>query len=145
MKNIKRDMSKIKENENTVDTQPLDKIRQEERLSILAEELIRMRSKRKIIEEYSEKWNCAPSTIRALINEAIVWLSTTAKVSREEMRALNSERLDDLFEDADLRYKLKIIDLLNKAHGVYETNVNIGGKDNTEFTFSFGDNNGDQN
>lgn len=134
-----------KQNENTIEVNSLDNIRQEERLSILAEELIRMRSKRKIVEEYSVKWNCSPATIRNLINEAIVWLSTTAKVTREEMRTLNSERLDDLFEDADLRYKLKIIDLLNKAHGVYETNVNIGGKENTEFTFSFGDNNGDQN
>ena len=134
-----------KQNENTIKVNSLDNIRQEERLSILAEELIRMRSKRKIVEEYSVKWNCSPATIRNLINEAIVWLSTTAKVTREEMRALNSERLDELFEDADLRYKLKIIDLLNKAHGVYETNVNIGGKENTEFTFSFGDNNGDQN
>lgn len=137
--------SKSKSTKNQIDVSPLDEIRQEERLSILAEELIKMRSKRKIVEEYSEKWQCAPSTIRALINEAIVWLATSAKVTREEMRALNSERLDDLFEDADLRYKLKIIDLLNKAHGVYETNVNIGGKENTEFTFSFGDNNGDQN
>lgn len=136
--------SKSKSTKNQIDVSPLDEIRQEERLSILAEELIKMRSKRKIIEEYSVKWQCAPSTIRALINEAIVWLATSAKVTREEMRALNSERLDDLFEDADLRYKLKIIDLLNKAHGVYETNVNIGGKENTEFTFSFGDNNGDQ-
>lgn len=143
MKNIKRDMPK--KNKNTIKVNSLDNIRQEERLSILAEELIKMRSKRKIIDEYSVKWNCPPATIRHLINEAIVWLSTAVKVSREEMRALNSERLDDLFEDADLRYKLKIIDLLNKAHGVYETNVNIGGKDNTEFTFSFGDNNGDQN
>lgn len=137
--------SKSKSTKNQIDVSPLDEIRQEERLSILAEELIKMRSKRKIVEEYSEKWQCAPSTIRALINEAIVWLATSAKVTREEMRALNSERLDDLFEDADLRYKLKIIDLLNKAHGVYETNVNIGGKENTEFTFSFGNNNGDQN
>lgn len=137
--------SKSKSTKNQIDVSPLDEIRQEERLSILAEELIKMRSKRKIVEEYSVKWNCSPVTIRNLINETIVWLATSAKVTREEMRALNSERLDDLFEDADLRYKLKIIDLLNKAHGVYETNVNIGGKENTEFTFSFGDNNGDQN
>lgn len=140
MKNIKRDMAKknVSKEENKIEVSPLDQLRQEERLSILAEELVKMRSKKSIIEEYSEKWECAPSTVRALINEAIVWLSTTVKVTREEMRALNSERLDYLFEDADLRYKLKIIDLLNKAHGVYETNVNLGGKEGTEFTFSFG-------
>lgn len=136
----------VSKEENKIECGSLDEVRQSERIAILADELIKMRSKRKIIEEYSAKWNCSPSTIRALINETIVWLSTAAKVTREEMRALNSERLDDLFEDADLRYKLKIIDLLNKAHGVYETNVNLGGKENTEFTFSFGESdNGDKN
>lgn len=115
----------IKNSENTIEVNSLDNIRQEERLSILAEELIKMRSKRKIIEDYSVKWNCPPATIRHLINEAIVWLSTTAKVSREEMRALNSERLDDLFEDATLKEKLKIIDLLNKTHSVYTQVVDL--------------------
>lgn len=111
--------------ENTIEVDPLDKIKQEERLSILAEELIKMKSKRKIVEEYSQKWECAPSTVRALINEAIVWLSTTVKVSREEMRALNSERLDDLFEDAPIKEKLRIIDLLNKTHNVYTQVVDV--------------------
>lgn len=119
----------IKNSENTIEVCPLDKIKQEERLSILAEELIKMKSKRKIIEEYSEKWQCAPSTIRALINESIVWLATSVKVTREEMRTLNSERLDDLFEDADLKEKLKIIDLLNKSHGVYDNNIVVTTKE----------------
>lgn len=118
-----------KQNENKIEVEPLDKIRQEERLSIIAEELIKMKSKRKIIEEYSEKWQCAPSTIRALINESIVWLATSVKVTREEMRTLNSERLDDLFEDADLKEKLKIIDLLNKSHGVYDNNIVVTTKE----------------
>lgn len=115
--------------ENQIEVCPLDKIKQEERLSIIAEELIKMKSKRKIIEEYSEKWQCAPSTIRALINESIVWLATSVKVTREEMRTLNSERLDDLFEDADLKGKLKIIDLLNKSHGVYDNNIVVTTKE----------------
>lgn len=114
---------------NQIEVEPLDKIKQEERLSILAEELIKMKSKRKIIEEYSVKWQCSPSTIRALINESIVWLSTTVKVSREEIRALNSERLEELFDDATLRDKLKIIDLLNKSHGVYDTNIVVSTND----------------
>lgn len=115
--------------ENQIEVEPLDKIKQEERLSIIAEELIKMKSKRKIIEEYSVKWQCSPSTIRALINESIVWLSTTVKVSREEIRSLNSERLEELFEDATLRDKLKIIDLLNKSHGVYDTNIVVSTND----------------
>lgn len=115
-------------NENVVEVEPLDKIKQEERLAILADELIKMKSKRSIIEEYSQKWQCQPSTIRALINEAIVWLATVEKSSREEIRVLNSERLDELFADAELRDKLKIIDLLNKTNNVYTQTVDLNNK-----------------
>lgn len=115
-------------NENVIEVEPLDKIKQEERLSILADELIKMKSKRNIIEEYSQKWQCQPSTIRALINEAIVWLATVEKSSREEIRVLNSERLDELFADAELKDKLKIIDLLNKTNNVYTQTVDLNNK-----------------
>lgn len=115
-------------NENVVEVEPLDKIKQEERLAILADELIKMKSKRSIIEEYSQKWQCQPATVRALINEAIVWLSTVEKSSREEIRVLNSERLDELFADAELRDKLKIIDLLNKTNNVYTQTVDLNNK-----------------
>lgn len=115
-------------NENVIEVEPLDKIKQEERLSILADELIKMKSKRSIIEEYSQKWQCRPATIRALINEAIVWLSTVEKSSREEIRVLNSERLDELFADAELKDKLKIIDLLNKTNNVYTQTVDLNNK-----------------
>lgn len=115
-------------NENVVEVEPLDKIKQEERLAILADELIKMKSKRSIIEEYSQKWQCQPATIRALINEAIVWLATVEKSSREEIRVLNSERLDELFADAELKDKLKIIDLLNKTNNVYTQTVDLNNK-----------------
>ena len=115
-------------NENVIEVEPLDKIKQEERLAILADELIKMKSKRSIIEEYSQKWQCQPATIRALINEAIVWLSTVEKSSREEIRVLNSERLDELFADAELKDKLKIIDLLNKTNNVYTQTVDLNNK-----------------
>ena len=115
-------------NENVIEVEPLDKIKQEERLSILADELIKMKSKRNIIEEYSQKWQCQPATIWALINEAIVWLATVEKSSREEIRVLNSERLDELFADAELKDKLKIIDLLNKTNNVYTQTVDLNNK-----------------
>lgn len=112
--------------ENTIEVSPLDKIKQQERIAIISEELIKMKPKRKIIEEYSQKWECSPDTIRAIINETVVWLATASKVSREEMRSLNSERLDELFGDAtSLKDKIRIIDLLNKTFGVYTQVVDI--------------------
>ena len=45
----------MKNQNNTIEVEPLDKIKQRERLSILADELIKMKPKRMIIEEYSKK------------------------------------------------------------------------------------------
>lgn len=121
----------MKNQNNTIEVEPLDKIKQRERLSILADELIKMKPKRMIIEEYSKKWGCSPTTIRTLIKEAIVWLSTEMKIEREDLRTLNSERLDELFGDpkASVRDKIKIIDLLNKTHNLYDNNVNVAMQD----------------
>lgn len=116
---------------NTIEVEPLDKIKQRERLSILADELIKMKPKRMIIEEYSKKWECSPTTIRTLIRETILWLSTEMKVEREDLRTLNSERLDELFGDpkASVRDKIKIIDTMNKLHNLYDNNVNVAMQD----------------
>ena len=116
---------------NTIEVEPLDKIKQRERLSILADELIKMKPKRMIIDEYSKKWECSPTTIRTLIRETILWLSTEMKIEREDLRTLNSERLDELFGDpkASVRDKIKIIDTMNKLHNLYDNNVNVAMQD----------------
>lgn len=116
---------------NTVEVEPLDKIKQRERLSILADELIKMKPRRKIIEEYSKRWECSPTTIRTLLSETIVWLSTEMKIEREDLRTLNSERLDELFGDpkASVRDRIKIIDLLNKTNNLYDNNVKVAVQD----------------
>lgn len=116
---------------NTIEVEPLDKIKQRERLSILADELIKMKPRRKIIEEYSKRWECSPTTIRTLIKETLTWLSTEMKIEREELRTLNSERLDELFGDpnASVRDRIKIIDLLNKTNNLYDNNVKVAVED----------------
>ena len=73
-----------------------------------------------------------------MITETLIWLAQSTKTSREEIRALNGERLDDLFGSAEgLKDKLRIIDMLNRIYGVYEQNVNLNQSD-TEIKFSFG-------
>lgn len=121
----------MKNNDNTIEVMTLNDIKNEERLYALSQELISMKSKKQIIDEYSKKWSCSPNTIRTLIKEAIVWLSTEMKVERDDMRMLNSERLEDLFtrEDATVRDKIKIIDILNKTHNIYSTDVNVAVQD----------------
>lgn len=114
------------------DSSPLDNICQQERIEIIAEELISMKSKAKIQREYMEKWQCSRPTINTLIEEAMFWILDQDKSDREKMRALNSNRLDYLFDEAkSVKDKTKLIDILNKIHGLYETNVNISAEDNT--------------
>lgn len=124
------------------DCQPLDNIRQQERIEIIAEELVTLKPKIKIIEEYSIKWHCSKDTIRAIVDEAMFWMLERDKTDRDQMRTLNAGRLDYLLCEArSVRDKAKLIDLLNKIYGLYEQNINLGSQSDAEIKFSFG---GDQ-
>ena len=124
---------------STFDSSPLDNIRQQERIEIIAEELVKMKSKAKIQKEYMKKWECSRPTINAIIEEAMFWLVEADKTNREQMKVLNANRLDYLFDEAkSVKDKSKLIDLLNKMYGLYEQNINLGGSDDTSITFSFG-------
>lgn len=105
---------------------PLNNIKQQERLEIIANELISCKSKKKIIEEYTEKWQCCSITVKRIIDETIAWMAETAKMSANEYRVLNSERLDTMLDEADkVGDKIKIIDMLNRTNNVYDTNVKV--------------------
>lgn len=122
----------MKTNQNSIEVDTPDRTLQELRRSILSDELIACKPKRTIIEEYSKEWNLPPQTIRAMITETLIWLAQSTKTSREEIRALNGERLDDLFGSAPtLKDKLKIIEMLNRIYGVYDNNVNVSVTKNT--------------
>lgn len=108
------------------DLNPLNNIRQQERMDIIASELVSCKSKKAIIAEYTEKWKCKPATIKRLIDEVIAWMAQSAKLSANEYRVLNSERLDTLLDEApDVKDKVKIIDMLNRTNNVYDTNVKV--------------------
>lgn len=105
---------------------PLNNIKQQERLEIIANELISCKSKKRIIEEYTEKWQCCSITVKRIIDETIAWMAETAKMSANEYRVLNSERLDTMLDEADkVGDKIKIIDMLNRTNNVYDTNVKV--------------------
>lgn len=121
------------------DGSPLDGIRQQERIEIIAEELIKMKSKSKIQTEYMAKWECSRPTINTIIEEAMLWLLSIDKTNREQMRVLNSNRLDYLFDEAKtVKDKSRLIDMLNKMYGLYEQNINIGNKDNEPIEIDIG-------
>lgn len=131
---------RVSKEDTTQNGSPLDHIRQQERVEIIAEELLKMKSKVKIQKEYMAKWGCSRPTINTIIDEAMCWILEIDKTDREQIRALNANRIDYLFDEANgVRDKARLIDLLNKMYGVYETNVNINTGEDAEFTFSFGE------
>lgn len=117
----------------------LNDIKNQERLDIIASELVSCKSKRQIVKEYSEKWQCAPTTIQAIIRDTIAWMASTSKTTADEYRVLNTERLDSLLDEADrVGDKIKILDLINKTNNVYETKVQIGNKEDEVIKLDIG-------
>ena len=117
----------------------LNDIKNQERLDIIASELVSSKSKRQIVKEYSERWQCAPTTIQAIIRDTIAWMASTSKTTADEYRVLNTERLDSLLDEADrVGDKIKILDLINKTNNVYETKVQIGNKEDEVIKLDIG-------
>lgn len=111
-------------------THPLDNILQNERLRIIIDELLKGKSKRAIVIEYSDKWNCKPTVIKNLMTEAIVNLHHMQSGNTvEELRSEQVAKLEELYMDASINEKLKIIDLVSETLGLYNTNINVKTED----------------
>ena len=109
-----------------VATYSLDNLLQNERLRIIIDELLSGKSKYAIVKEYSEKWNCKPTTVKNIITEAIVNLHHMQSGNTiEELRSEQVSKLEELYTDATLSEKLKIIDLVSETLGLYDNNVTV--------------------
>lgn len=111
-------------------TFPLDDLLHSERIKILVDELVSGKSKHAIICEYAEKWNFKPKTIKSMINEAVVYLHQIhAGNTVEEMRSEQVSKLEDLYKDATISEKLKIIDLVSSTLGLYDNKLTVKQED----------------
>lgn len=111
---------------NTIEVEPLDKIKHEARIQRVADMLISGHSKKQVIDILSEEWQCSRTTISTIVKETIVYLHQENELDREQLRSLNLARLDSIFGDAEsIRDKLKTIDLINKTGNLYDTSVNV--------------------
>lgn len=120
---------KRQENEN-VKTHPLDNLLQNERIRIIIDELLAGKPKRVIVAEYAEKWNCKPSTVKNIMTEAIVNLHHCQSGNTvEEMRSEQVSKLEELYSQATVSEKLKIIDLVSETLGLYDNNVTVKTED----------------
>ena len=112
--------------DNRITIEPLDNIRQEKRIQIIADLLISGHSKRQIVDQLTEEWQCSRRTVETLIKETLVYLHEENQIDREQLRTLNLCRLDDIFGDAQtVKEKLATIDMINKTSQLYDNTLNV--------------------
>lgn len=112
--------------DNRIIIEPLDEIRQEKRIQIIADLLISGHSKRQIIDQLTNEWKCSRRTVETLIKETLVYLHEENQIDREQLRTLNLCRLDDIFGDAQtVKEKLATIDMINKTSQLYDNTLNV--------------------
>lgn len=114
-------------------THPLDNLLQNERLRIIIDELLAGKSKRAIVLEYADKWKCKPTTVKNIMTEAIVNLHHMQSGNTvEELRSEQVSKLEELYQNATLSEKLKIIDLVSTTLGLYDTKVSVKTDENVK-------------
>ena len=112
--------------DNRITIEPLDNIRQEKRIQIIADLLISGHSKRQIVDQLTNEWQCSRKTVETLIKETLVYLHEENQIDREQLRTLNLCRLDDIFGDAQtVKEKLATIDMINKTSQLYDSTLNV--------------------
>ena len=112
--------------DNRITIEPLDNIRQEKRIQIIADLLISGHSKRQIVDQLTEEWQCSRRTVETLIKETLVYLHEENQIDREQLRTLNLCRLDDIFGSAQtVKEKLATIDMINKTSQLYDNTLNV--------------------
>ena len=112
--------------DNRITIEPLDNIRQEKRIQIISDLLISGHSKRQIVDQLTEEWQCSRKTVETLIKETLVYLHEENQLDREQLRTLNLCRLDDIFGDAQtVKEKLATIDMINKTSQLYDNTLNV--------------------
>ena len=112
--------------DNRITIEPLDDIRQEKRIQIISDLLISGHSKRQIIDQLTNEWQCSRRTVETLIKETLVYLHEENQIDREQLRTLNLCRLDDIFGDAQtVKEKLATIDMINKTSQLYDNTLNV--------------------
>lgn len=112
--------------DNRITIEPLDEIRQEKRIQIIADLLISGHSKRQIVDQLTNEWQCSRRTVETLIKETLVYLHEENQIDREQLRTLNLCRLDDIFGDAQtVKEKLATIDMINKTSQLYDNTLNV--------------------
>lgn len=129
----------MKTDKNTIVVDPVSHLTQQERIRLITNELVKGRSKRWIVQHFSEVWNLPLKTVETTYKETIVYLSEENKIDKEQVKVVNNLRLEELIDECtSVKDKLSTIDLINKTCGVYTTNIELSNKENETIKFDIG-------
>ena len=110
----------------------------QERLNRVIDMFVSGKGRPSIKKFLMEEWEMSIETANSVIEEALIYLQDGVNSTKETIKILNYNRLENIMEECgSVKEKLKTIDLINKTYGVYENNVNINAGDST-FKFDIG-------
>lgn len=129
----------MKDDKNSIEVEPTNQLIQQERMRLITNELVSGKSKRWIVQNFSEIWGVDPKTVETTYKETVVRLSEDNKIDKEQIKVINNLRLEELIDQCKtVKDKLSTIDLINKTCGLYTTNIELSNKENESFTFDIG-------
>lgn len=129
----------MKTEKNSISIEPTNQLVQQERMRLITNELVSGKSKRWIVQNFSEIWGVDPKTVETTYKETVVRLSEDNKIDKEQIKVINNLRLEELIDQCKtVKDKLSTIDLINKTCGLYTTNIELSNKENESFTFDIG-------
>lgn len=124
----------------TVDPSGVD-LTHNQKLVLIIEDLILGMSRKNIVKKYTELWGLYPDTVRTMVKESVIMLNNISPSDKEEIKTISLARLENMYEESDsknIKDRLKIIDLINRVCGVYETNVNLQSDSDQTIKFDLG-------
>lgn len=135
-----------KNRNKNVNVCPLDEIKQSERIRLMSNDIISGMSLTAILDKYERLWKVERQTVKNILDETIVNMSEQYKAySKDNLRAINTAKAEELWADATTGQKIRILDLINRLYNLYEENVNVNSDDTFKFDISVKSNNLNQN
>lgn len=129
----------MKTDKNSIEIEPTNQLVQQERMRLITNEIVKGKSKRWIINHFSEIWELEEKTVGAIYKETIIYLSQENEINKEQVKVINNLRLEELIDECKtVKDKLSTIDLINKTCGVYTTDIQISNKGDETFKFDIG-------
>ena len=117
----------------------------EARVRLIAQDILTTRmTNKELIAKYSKLFDSDILNIPALVRSAYGYIYNQNEATKESIRKLSMERLEQIWweasDDHDRKSQLKTIDLINKTMNVYEQEVTVHNDDTITFDIGLNEN-----